>query len=282
MLYKQLSDVENNAWDGFRLEHPWALIFAVIFVLPNIWFAYVKWKTTLRIMNLSEDKNRSIQSFFAGVVTGMITPNMLGNFIGRFYYFEKEYRPTITILTLFSNFAQLLATLIFGVISAIILGQIYLVGEGNGIIGLLITSTIIAFIAYFFADLILNLFKKRINIFKSRELLKEHTMYRWKMIGYSMLRFLIFTLQFSLVIYSFGEEYSVQLILSIWQVYMITLLIPSLFLGKLGIKEYVAITVLGGLGMNEFSILFTSLIIWFMNSLTPTLVGLIICKPPRT
>lgn len=281
MLFKQFNGVDDNTWRNFKFARPWALILAVVLVFPNIWFACVKWKSTLRVMNLGGERSRTVQSFFAGVVMGMITPNMLGNFIGRFYYFDKEHRPTITILTMFSNFAQLLATLIFGVVSALILGEIYLVGKGEAILGLLIGVAVFAFLAFFFADRILDLFKKRISIYKSRELLKKHSLYRWELIGYSMLRFFIFTLQFSLVMYSFGEDYSIQLILSIWQVYMITLLIPSLFFGKLGIKEYVAVTVLGALGMNEFSILFTSLIIWFINSLSPTLVGLIICKSPK-
>tara|TARA_Y100000385_G_scaffold291799_1_gene372470 strand:+ start:8995 stop:9918 length:924 start_codon:yes stop_codon:yes gene_type:complete len=281
MLYMHLNGVADRVWSDFKFERPLFLVIAVVLVFPNIRIAYLKWKATLKVMELGTDQNRTMQSFFAGVVMGMVTPNMMGNFIGRFYYFDKEQRSTITILTLFSNFAQLLATLLFGVVSALILGEIYIVGEGTYYIAILIGGTLLAFLGYFYSDHVLNLAKKKLNIYRSREILKSHPKYRWLLIGYSMMRFAIFTLQFSLVMYSFGESYSWELILAIWQVYMITLVIPSLFFGKLGIKEFVSISVLGALGMNEFSILFTSLIIWFVNSLTPALVGLIICKPSK-
>lgn len=282
LLYKQLNDVDESTWSDFELVNPWALVVAVILIYPNIWFAYVKWKVTLNVMGEDTDRKRTIQSFFAGIVMGMVTPNMIGNFIGRFYYFAKEHRSTITILTLFSNFAQLLATLIFGITSVLIIGEIYMVGDDLWLIALLISGGLVAFFMYFFADRTLYFFRKKLNIYRSRELLKEHPIYRLKMIGYSLVRFAIFTLQFSLVMFAFGEAYSIELILSIWQVYMITLMIPSLFFGKLGVKEMVAVSILGPLGMNEFSILFTSLLIWFMNSLTPSLIGLIVCKRPKS
>ena len=95
MLYTQLAGVDQKTWNDFELKKIWALILAIVLVVPNIWFAYIKWKVTLRIMGQDGDQNRTVQSFFAGVVMGMVTPNMMGNFIGRFYYFAKEHRPTI-------------------------------------------------------------------------------------------------------------------------------------------------------------------------------------------
>ena len=196
MLYMHLNGVADRVWSDFKFERPLFLVIAVVLVFPNIRIAYLKWKATLKVMELGTDQNRTMQSFFAGVVMGMVTPNMMGNFIGRFYYFDKEQRSTITILTLFSNFAQLLATLLFGVVSALILGEIYIVGEGTYYIAILIGGTLLAFLGYFYSDHVLNLAKKKLNIYRSREILKSHPKYRWLLIGYSMMRFAIFTLQF--------------------------------------------------------------------------------------
>jgi hypothetical protein len=282
MIYSQLERVDDNAWEDFNLVNPWSLVLVAILVVPNMWVAYKKWKVTLGIMGEDNDNHRTSQSFFAGLVMGMVTPNMMGNFIGRFYYFPKEHRGTITILTMFSNTAQLISTLIFGVTAVLVVGEIYMVGGGTKMIVLLLSGTAISFFCYFFADHVLRLFKKRKWLYNSREILKDHPSYRWIMIFWSMVRFVIFTTQFSLVMHAFGEEINFVLVLAIWQIYLITLMIPSLFLGKLGVKEMVAISVLGPLGMNEFSILFTSLIIWFVNSMSPALVGLIVCKRPES
>ena len=48
---------------------------------------------------------------------------------------------------------------------------------------------------------------------------------------------------------AFGAEWNLILIAAIWQVYLITMLAPSLFLGKIGVKESIALFVLGGLGL---------------------------------
>ena len=77
---------------------------------------------------------------------------------------------------------------------------------------------------------------------------------------------------------AFGAEWNLTLIASIWQIYLITMLAPSLFLGKIGIKESISLFVLGALGLNVVSILFSSLVIWFVNSMLPALVGLAICR----
>ena len=83
------------------------------------------------------------------------------------------------------------------------------------------------------------------------------------------------------MLHAFGEVWSFELIIAIWQVYLITTMFPSLFLGKLGVKEAISVGILGMLGFNELSIFFASLIIWFVNSMGPALVGLIICDRPK-
>ena len=71
------------------------------------------------------------------------------------------------------------------------------------------------------------------------------------------------------------------MLLAIWQVYFYTMLVPGFVLGKLGVKEMVALPILTAIEMNEFSIIFASLLIWFINTLSPALLGLIIFKRPQ-
>ena len=240
----------------------------------------MNWKITLEIMELADDKRRNRQSFFAGLVTGMLTPNMAGNFIGRLYYFEKKHRGTITFLTLLSNYAQLMATLIFGGLAIFFVGEIYLIGNDAYFVWLAIVAIVIAFGFYFFLEKPLKWFKRTKFLAVSQSLLRKHPIYRWKLLAWSLGRYLVFTLQFALILHAFGEELSFEMIFAICQVYFITILVPSLFLGKLGVKEYISIGILGALGMNEFSIVFGSLGIWFVNSLAPAALGLLIAKRP--
>lgn len=277
LIYSQINRIDAGKWQDFAIKRPFSLIIAVLLVFPNMWLALMQWKITLKVMDLASDRKRTIHSFFAGLLTGMLTPNMAGNFIGRFYYFDKEHRGTITFLTILSNFSQLLATLLFGVIAVFAVGEIYQIGDSWQLKSLFIFGCTVALFVYFFIEKPLRWFKRTSFLAMSQTILKKHPRFRWDLIWWSMARFLVFTIQSSLVLHSFGETWSVELILAIWQVYLITIMVPSLFLGKLGVKEVISLSILGALGLNEYSIIFASLIIWFVNSMAPALLGLLIC-----
>ena len=278
LIYFQINRFNDSAWSSFELQSSVSLILAIGLVYLNIWIAYIQWKVTLKVVVPKTEITTRYQSFFAGIVTGIVTPNMIGNFIGRLYYFQRKYRVAITLFTLLSNYAQFLASLIFGWIAVLIVGDLYIIPQSESLIIILGVGVIVAFLIFFFIDNFLTRFKKKTYFENFKSLLKKNKTYRSKILGLSLLRFFVFTIQFSLVLHSFGEVINFTSILAIWQVYLLTMLIPSLFLGKIGVRESVALFVLTSLGMNEFAILFSSLIIWIVNTLLPALVGLVICK----
>jgi uncharacterized membrane protein YbhN (UPF0104 family) len=278
LIYFQVKRFDREAWTEFRLESIGSLLIASGLVYLNIWIAYLQWKLTLKVVGPKTILRMRIQSFFAGIVTGIVTPNMMGNFIGRFYYFERRYRVSIILFTLLSNYAQFLASLIFGWIAILIVGDLYIFPHYESLIFILGFGVVIAFLLYFFIDNFIGRFKKKKYFNSFLETLKKNRTYRSTILGLSLLRFFVFTMQFSLMLHAFGETIDASIIMAIWQVYLLTMLIPSIFLGKIGVRESVALFVLVSLGMNEFAILFSSLIIWGINTLLPAFVGLIVCK----
>ena len=278
IIYWQIKGFDPDDWKEFKLTHPLSLVMAIVLVFTNIWLAYLKWKVTLNVLVSSSTRYVAVQSFFAGVVTGMLTPNMLGNFIGRFYYFERSKRTPIILFTLLSNYAQFIATLTFGWVAIFIAGDLFVISGSRTFLVWLGIGVIVAFLIYFFIENFLFRIRKRGYFVDFRNTLKVHRSYRSKILGLSLARFAVFTLQFSLVLDAFGEPMSLVSIMAIWQVYLLTMIFPSLFLGKIGVRESVALIILSGIGMNGFAVLFASLVIWTINSLSPALVGLIICK----
>lgn len=266
------------AWENFELRSPMALIVAVLLVALNIGLVYAQWKITLEVVAPSTDRSIKSQSFFAGLVTGMLTPNMIGNFIGRLYYFERDKRTAIILFTLLANYTQFLASLTFGWIAVVVVGDMMFLTESRFALLMLGCGVIISYLLYFFIDNFLIRFKRRSYFVRFRDLLKKDRLFRMKLLGLGLARFVIFTTQFSLVLNAFGEKIDLDSIMAIWQVYLLTMLVPSLILGKIGVKESISLLILTSIGMNEFSILFSSLIIWFVNSLSPALMGLLICK----
>ena len=141
-------------------------------------------------------------------------------------------------------------------------------------------AILISILLYFYAENVLNKLWKKPFTKELKLILQKNHWYRWKILVIAFSRFLVFTTQYALVLHAFGEALSVYTVLAIWQVYLITMIFPSLFLGKLGVKELIAVSVLGAIGFNEFTIVSASLIIWTVNSLLPALVGIFICKRP--
>ena len=278
VLYSQINQFDKNEWTAFHLVNPISFVVAVLLVYPNIWLAYMKWKLTLLTIGTDSDKKTRVQSFFAGIVTGILTPNMIGNFIGRFYYFERKHRSQIITFTLLCNFAAFIASVTLGTLAVLFMGRIFVLKESNQLVTWLFACVLIAYIFYFFIDNLLARFRKKEFAYNFKKILRDNRWYRVKILGLSYSRFIIFTLQFSLMLHAFGAELNFILIGSIWQVYLITMLVPSLFLGKIGVKEAIALEILGQLDINDFSILFASLIIWFVNTISPALIGFIICR----
>ena len=278
LIYLQLRKVGSEQWNDFHLERPLMILLSILLVIPNIYLAFLKWKITLKTLSIASSRSLRVQSFFAGIVTGLVTPNMIGNFLGRFYYFNRSHRIQITLFTLISNFGQFVSTITFGWIAVLALGGFlsieysdnYTIGVGLLLIG--------SYLSFFFIENFALRFRKKRYFLEFKSVLMNAKSYRLKILALSGLRFLIFTLQYSLMIYAFGEELNLTLIFAIWQVYLITMVFPSLILGKIGIKEVVGIAILGALGVNEFAVIFTSLIIWFVNTCFPALVGLVLCR----
>ena len=278
LIYLQLSHVGREQWSDFHLERPLMVLLSILLVIPNIYLSFLKWVITLKTLGVFSTKSIRVQSFFAGILTGLVTPNMIGNFLGRFYYFDRSNRIQIILFTLLSYFSQFVSTITFGWIAVLIAGGVISIQVSDNYIvgvGLLL---ILSYLCFFFIENFILKFKKKSYFVEFKRLLVRTKSYRVKILSLSFFRFIIFTSQFSLLLVAFGEELNFVLILGIWQVYLVTMIVPSLILGKVGIKEIIGIAILGSLGINEFSIIFTSLIIWFVNTCLPALVGFVVCR----
>jgi hypothetical protein len=276
LLYFQLRYSGLDDWKALSFTNPVSFVIALILVFPNIWFAYLKWKVTLQAGNIDSSLGQRVQSFFAGIVTGMLTPNMIGNFLGRMYYFDKERRGLITTLTLYANYAQFITSMLFGWIALLLAGE-YLAEEKWESLPLILGLVVlVSYVLYFLAA----------NIGRFIKIVRQTTFdkigssfsFQSKLLLLSYARFFTYTVQFMLMLNAFGVDMSFELLLAIWQVYLLTMIAPSLFLGKVAVKESIAILILSQLGLNNLAILFASLLIWLINSLSPALVGLIVCR----
>ncbi len=276
VLFHQLRKSDWSA-TSIEIENGYFLLLALALVPLNWWMEWIKWEMIIRALNIRSTFTIRSQAFFAGIVTGMLTPNMLGNFLGRMYYFERKNRIGLIILTLFGNYAQFLASMFFGLLAFFFLDRNPFDLEMSDILPIFSGLVVIFFLMYFALEYLLPKWKfvKRI-----RSLFEENNMrlLRFNLLLVSFVRYLIFSIQFSLMLAVFGEELSITNMVWIWQAYLWVTIAPSLFLGKLAIRESISIWVLVGAGMAENSVFVASLSIWVMNLFLPSIISLIICK----
>lgn len=256
------------------------LVIALLLVPVNWWIEFQKWKLTTKVIDHGFSASLNRNSFLAGMITGLLTPNMIGNFIGRIFYFPRKDRMIITLLTLIANQSQFMITLLFGIMSLMIIPIGTELINYNGVIWVLTGIVVLLSLAgYFYIEHVLMFFGRTERLGKRIDsVLAEASMFRIKVLLYSLFRYLVFISQFALVLMVFGVEFEMEVLFRIAQVYFLSALIPTLFLGKLGVRESVAILIFGSAGIPEISVLVASLSIWLINLIIPTLIAITLVK----
>ncbi|MFN5443474.1 MAG: hypothetical protein ACK48V_04520 [Crocinitomicaceae bacterium] len=269
LFYKQLSKITSEQLSSISIALPLAFLLAILLVIPNQWFEFKKWKKIVHSFSTITSKTTLVKSYFAGNITGLVTPNLIGNFIGRMYYFERRYRPKIIVLTLLANGIQFLTSIYFGLLSITLFGfKPFQIPPLNPIY--LTVFILITLILYFtFEQLLKNFqFLKKINI----HLLNSFEI-RYSLLLYSLIRYLIFSFQYFLILCSFGVPIDLKLIPIIWSIYFWSTLTPSLWFGKLVIRESISIWILSQYIENTGIILIASISLWCINQGIPAIIG---------
>ena len=250
----------------------------VLLMIFNWGLETLKWQTLLENVQKLSFLD-SFKSVLAGLSSGLLTPNRIGNFIGRLAYIEKENHNKATINTLIGNLAQFISTLLMGLIGLFsLLFLEYNIHNTSWILILSICFSSFGCLIYF-KPLILDFFpvNKLFSIKTKQSLLdinNSHISIKTKVLGLSVLRYIVFCSQYFLLFKAFGLEISSILLFSlIATVFLITTLIPSLLFGKLFVRESVAVFIFSLAGINLSLILLVAFLLWFINLAIPAIVG---------
>lgn len=282
LLYKQLSKVTITDWENINIIKYDFIIYSFLLVFLNWGIEWIKWLQTINLIQLKNKKSllNVFRSFMAGILTGLLTPSMLGNFIGRLYYFERKDRPNIILGTLITNYSQFFASIFFGALSVFILKETPWGINLNKPFLLFIISILILLLSFYFLfeKIKFKLLTRKLSFNSFISLLEKRPIFRLKILFLSILRHFIFTLQFWLLFNAFEHAYNFDTFLWIWQIFLWTTLLPSLWFGKLIIRESMALIVLGAVGFGQVEILLASILLWIINLAVPSVFSLFICK----
>ncbi len=101
-----------------------SFLFFLLLAISNWFYEILKWKTVVsQIQKLSFLE--AMKQCLISLTISLPTPNRIGEYGAKAYFFNPKKRKTILLLTFFSNFMQMAVTLIFGAIGIFYITQKY-------------------------------------------------------------------------------------------------------------------------------------------------------------
>jgi len=283
-IYYTLTHNSEITWSNFYIIIKYSGIIepTTIFVLLSLtiinWALEIfKWYTLSNKIKPISFKEATKQSL-ASHAFSLITPNRIGEYGAKALYYQKSFRKKAMLLNFVGNFYQLLATIIFGVISLSFLMD-WLIEMGP----LANLSAPILISAIVFCGIILIVLlvskipwakktKEKLN--QGKSLLSEFK--TRKVFIISMVRYLVFAGQFFFLITILEESHPFlysYVIALIGAMYLLSSIVPMLALFDFVVKGSVAIYVFSIFGFPPDTVLTITTLMWLLNFVLPALVG---------
>jgi len=249
------------------------LLLFIILAAGNWFFEILKWKTATSIVAPISFKI-SLQQSLSALTVSLATPNRIGDYGAKIMFFPPNKRKQILLLNFFSNVAQMVVTCIFGFI-----GVLYTVPKfgveysRTKLILFLICILLLGTFGYLFKEK--QLLLKGLSISSVLSYLRKiQRSIKMKVGVYAMIRYLIFSFLFYLLLLFFGAEISLsEAIPLLFSMYLFVSVIPTIFIFDLVVRGGVAVWLFSLAGVSELTILSTVLSMWLLNFVFPAIWG---------
>jgi len=221
--------------------------------------------------------NNAFKGVISGVTIGLFTPNRMGEYAGRLW-FTKDKTASVTA-TIAGNICQLTITLLFGFWGIWMLPSISLFFINHAWLPLFMSMLIaLGGLILLLRKFILKTLEKK-NISFLNKLLTTWKSINpslwWKSLLISTLRYLFFWIPFAWLLLGL---YDLELSSLIWIVpvtYFIQAFVPTFAIAEAGTRAITISWVASLNGLDPNPAIMASLIIWLVNVILPSFIGLI-------
>ena len=292
---KDIFSYEDLLIDYFsRSDFLWAFMMVVALMPVNWGIEAQKWRY---IVETREEISfwRAAKGVLAGASVSSLSPNRVGDFLGRVFVLKKTRFLQGTFITLIGSYAQTLVSFVFGFIAIIYLLLQHSLWEEKyfillQIIGILLI--IVLLFLYYRISVLAQIVPKKWK--RISEYIQVFSSYKYTelsiILAYSILRYLVFSSQFVLLLWAVGFHISiVQLYILVSSIFFLNMLRPSIALLEFVIRGAISITVfrfyadyiMPGLKFDDAQVFIASTLIWLVNIILPAIIGLIFIKDLR-
>lgn len=259
--------LKNNV---LSLKH---ISFLLILTSLNWFFEIVKWQTLVSSFKKINFKNALEQSLGA-LTASLFTPNRIGEYGAKAIYFKPMFRKKVLLTNLLGNIMQMSITLIMGIIGL----SIFISSFNIPINFYKITKVLTLTLMIIFLVVLSLKGDFSIKGYSLKKLMLTILNFNKKTltlgIFYSLLRYLIFSFQFYFILKTLGANCNyLETMYAITSMYLLSSIIPSIFIFDVIIKGSVALYLFSFLGINELTILSTVTLMWVLNFMLPSVFG---------
>mgnify|MGYP000909638265 CR=1 FL=1 len=222
---------------------------------------------------------RAARAVYSGLCLGNFAPGRATEFIAKILFFEPKNRPQVTVLHFIGGMFQLFVTVLFG--TAGILFRLNDLGNDQQWLAYLGASLIVLLsmllsLCIFKADALLNFVSRR--FIRNQPIGAFHYRFSGKLVSalfaFSILRFLVFTTQFVMIISIFhNEAFSLKVFGSVAIYFLITTSVPMFSLAEPAIRTAIALLVFAGCGIDNSVMAICTILLWIINIVLPSVAG---------
>jgi len=291
-LYRQVKNQPDlpQAWNEIK-QTPFSKV--IIYVISVFILMLMNWLIETRKWQLAIQKIQPInlakafKAILSGVSFSATTPNRMGEYAGRVLFLNEGNRLRSISLTIVCSMSQLIITILMGCIGlGILMNKI----GGTGIL----TSDNRLWVKIFFYGSLIVLFVMLLVYFRLSVFIRLAERIPWlnknlylvkeledidkdlllKLLILSLIRFIIFCLQYFLLFRLFNVDvnwWQCFFVLSV--VFLILAVIPTFAIADLGIRGNVTWRLMQLFTVNTLGVTLATTGIWFINLVLPAIAG---------
>jgi len=245
---------------------------AILLVLSvlNWYFEILKWKHLISVIK-SISFSEAAKQTLASLTASLMTPNRVGDYGFKTFYYKKGLAKKVMLLNLLGNLAQMSITVIFGIVGLYFLVLNYEVDISYKKVAKILVIVVLVSGFVLFGLKKIKAFKLESIIHFSKGISKQVHL---KNLIFSLVRYLIFSFQFYFLLTAFGVDVTyLNAMIVISSMYLLSSIIPSIFIFDVLVKGSVALFLFGIVGVNDLTVLSIVTLMWVLNFVLPSIVG---------
>jgi hypothetical protein len=230
----------------------------------------------------------SVKAILSGLALSLFLPNGFGEYPGRAVYMKEGNRLRSVALNVAGSMAQLIITLVAGIVSLIYL-RTYSWNAApqtqgisilwlDGIISMILMGTVLLTLVYFRLSWLTRLFEKIPFVNRYKYFIERLETFHWKeltrILNLSCIRFVVFVVQYILVLHVLEVKIDIMdAVCTTCVLFLLLAILPTIPFADVGIRGEAGRQLFGLITPDVFGVVVTTAVIWFVNLIIPSAAG---------